>query len=82
MFNLDKRCDISFGFTVIKDVPVFLTVFCSFVLGMLTTLPFIFIYQLGKKRKAENPKRKNGDSKRNPGASSGLPRNNSHYGID
>jgi hypothetical protein len=89
MFNLDKKCDISFGFTVIEDVPVFLTVFCSFVLGMLSTLPFIFFYQLGKKRKAEDskrepeePKRKAGDSKRRPGASSGLLQNSSHYGID
>jgi uncharacterized integral membrane protein len=89
MFNLDKKCNISFGFAVIRDVPVFLTVFCSFVLGMRSTLPFIFSYQLGKKRKAEDskskpedPKRKSGDSKRRPAASSGLLQISSHSGID
>jgi len=74
IFNLDKKCDISFGFTEIKDVPVFLTVFCSIVFGMLSTLPFILGYQLRKKRKAE-------DEKRGPADSSGLP-NSNHYGID
>ena len=40
-FNLDNRCDISFGFTVISDIPVFLTIFSSFVLGLVCTLPFV-----------------------------------------
>jgi uncharacterized integral membrane protein len=74
IFNLDKKCDISFGFTVIRDVPVFLTVFCSFVLVMLSTLPFILSHQLRKKRKTE-------DEKLKPVDSPGLP-NSSHYGID
>jgi uncharacterized integral membrane protein len=74
IFNLEKKCDISFGFTVIRDVPVFLTVFCSIVFGMLSTLPFIFSYQLRKKRKTE-------DKKREPVDSSNLP-NSNHYGID
>jgi len=38
--NLDNRCDVSFGFATIEGVPVFLTVFFSFVLGLLCTLPF------------------------------------------
>jgi uncharacterized integral membrane protein len=74
IFNLDKKCDISFGFTVIEGVPVFLTVFCSFVLGMISTLPFIFSYQLRKKRKAEEEKNK-------PVDPSTIP-NSNHYGID
>jgi len=41
-FNLDNKCDISFGFTVIPNVPVFLTVFISYVLGLLCSMPFIF----------------------------------------
>ena len=40
-FNLDNRCDISFGVVVFPSVPVFLTVFASFFLGLLCTLPFI-----------------------------------------
>jgi len=74
VFNLEEKCDISFGFTVIKDVPVFLTVFCSIILGMLGTLPFILGYQLRKKNKTEDEKRGSADS-------SGLP-NSNHYGID
>jgi uncharacterized integral membrane protein len=74
IFNLEKKCDISFGFTVIQDVPVFLTVFCSIVFGMLSTLPFIFSHQLRKKRKAE-------DEKNKPSDTASLP-NSNHYGID
>jgi uncharacterized integral membrane protein len=38
-FNLSNRCDISFGIKVYKDIPVFLTIFTSFILGMLCALP-------------------------------------------
>ncbi|MDR0503916.1 MAG: hypothetical protein LBH16_11415 [Treponema sp.] len=50
-FNLNNRCDISFGFTVFKEVPVFITIFCSFVLGMVFTLPLIFT--AGRKRRGQ-----------------------------
>jgi len=51
-FNLTNKCDISFGFKVIKDAPVFFIVFASFFLGMLCALPFIF----GGKRKKQEKK--------------------------
>lgn len=59
-FNLDNKCDISFGpepFTI-KDVPVFLTIFISFALGLICTLPFIAA--AGKKRRdnRDNPVKK------------------------
>jgi uncharacterized integral membrane protein len=41
--NLNNRCDISFWFTqeaVFKDVPVYLTVLASFILGLLCSIPF------------------------------------------
>jgi uncharacterized integral membrane protein len=41
-FNLDYRCDISFGFVKFEKVPVYLTVFISFALGIFCTLPFLF----------------------------------------
>ena len=41
MLNLgnDNRCDISFGFVKAERVPVFLTIFISFFLGLLCALP-------------------------------------------
>jgi len=41
-FNIENRCDISFGFTKIQDVPVFFTIFASFAMGLLCSLPLIF----------------------------------------
>ena len=38
--NLENRCDISFGFTVLKDTPVYLTAFGAFVFGLLCAIPF------------------------------------------
>jgi DMSO/TMAO reductase YedYZ heme-binding membrane subunit len=46
-FNLENKCDISFGITVFEKVPVFLTIFASFFLGLLFALPLKF----GKKKK-------------------------------
>jgi len=40
-FNLENKCDISFGFTKIPEVPVFITIFSSFVIGLLCSLPLI-----------------------------------------
>jgi len=74
IFNLEKKCDISFGFAVIHDVPVYLTVFCSIVFGMISTLPFILAYQARKKQKIENKKDGLSDSSNPP--------NSNHYGID
>jgi len=71
IFNLEKKCDISFGFTVIHDVPVYLTVFCSIIFGMVCTLPFILNYQSQKKQKAEDRKDGSADTP-----------NSNHYGID
>ena len=48
-FNLENKCDINFGFDKIQDVPVFLTVFVSFIFGFLSTLPFVI--RAGIKRK-------------------------------
>ncbi len=43
VFNLPNKCDVSFGFMTIKDVPVFLTALSSFVFGMLVAVPMMFI---------------------------------------
>jgi uncharacterized integral membrane protein len=54
--NLGNKCDISFGFRTFKDVPVFLTAFSSFVLGMFCAMPFIISFRIKRKKdKAEAP---------------------------
>jgi len=52
-FNLDNRCDISFGFAKIEGVPVFITIFSAFFLGLFCALPLV--KYIGKK-KQEPPK--------------------------
>jgi len=52
--NLSNTCDISLGFKVFPAVPVYVTVFCSFILGMICSLPFIVFKSLKKAIKKEN----------------------------
>jgi uncharacterized integral membrane protein len=47
VFNLENKCDISFGFKTLSEVPVFLTAFTSFALGLLSAVPFV----VGRNRK-------------------------------
>ncbi|MDR1099159.1 MAG: hypothetical protein LBL28_01625 [Treponema sp.] len=56
-FNLDNRCDINFGFRVFQGVPVFFTVFSSFVVGMLCALPFAVSLRKKKKDRLEKAKK-------------------------
>ncbi len=46
-FNITNVSDISFGFYTVKDVPIFISLFVSFLVGTLVTLPFV----VGKRRK-------------------------------
>lgn len=52
-FNITNASDVSFGFTVVEDVPIFISLFFAFVVGVVVMLPFV----VGK------PGRKRGDSK-------------------
>jgi hypothetical protein len=54
VLNLDNRCDISFGFKTIPQVPVFITAFSSFVFGLLFIVPFAIT--LGKRKRTGPPK--------------------------
>ena len=56
-FNLDNKCDINVVFHTFKDVPVFLTAFASFVLGMLCAVPLAVSLRLKKKNKGEKEER-------------------------
>jgi uncharacterized integral membrane protein len=54
--NLENRCDIRYWFSEgakIAQVPVFITAFSSFVLGMFLSIPFIVTIRLKKKSKGE-----------------------------
>jgi hypothetical protein len=67
-FNLGNKCDVNFGFRLVKDVPVFLTAFSSFIFGMLCTVPFIIGAKAKKKAgdgetSPENSKKKWGKKK-------------------
>jgi uncharacterized integral membrane protein len=53
--NLENRCDISFGFTILPQVPVYLTAFSAFVLGILWAIPFVISFRR-KKAKRDSPK--------------------------
>jgi len=54
VFNLENRCDISFGFAEIKEVPVFLTIFVSFILGLFCALPLVVLIKMKRKEKLEH----------------------------
>lgn len=45
-FNLDNRCNVSFGFVQFENVPIFLSLAAAFILGVLVVFPFT----IGKKR--------------------------------
>mgnify|MGYP000493828603 CR=1 FL=1 len=51
-FNLHNHCDISFVFHVFKDVPIYLSLLFSFLLGNIAVLPFL-ISSRHKIKKAE-----------------------------
>jgi len=68
-FNLNEehRCDISFIFFNIPDVPVFITIFASFVLGFFSALPFVLLIKNKKgSPEKEKKKKKHSDSISNP----------------
>ena len=57
-FNYENKCDISFGFFKIREAPVFLTVFTSFFLGLLCSIPFIYM----RKKKSVKGKPETGNA--------------------
>ena len=53
ILNMGNKCDISFGFRTFHDVPIFLSIFISFVMGMLVSIPMIFTLRRRRKKPAE-----------------------------
>jgi len=53
VFNLGNKCNVSLGLIEFNDIPVFLTAFFSFVLGMCFTIPLILSKGRRKNKKDE-----------------------------
>jgi uncharacterized integral membrane protein len=82
VLNLQHRSDLSFGFITFNDVPVFLSVLCSFMLGVLVAIPLAF--SLSWKRRAGNkPSKKAGKPSETEATSADEHKTeNNPYGID
>ena len=55
-FNIENKSDISFGFAVLENVPIFISLFTAFLLGAVVALPFAI--SKAKKIKASSSPRK------------------------
>lgn len=55
-FNAGHTSDISFGFTTIHDVPIFVSLFAAFALGVVVSLPLITIARFKRRKSAKTPK--------------------------
>ncbi|MDR0561706.1 MAG: hypothetical protein LBG73_03365 [Spirochaetaceae bacterium] len=64
--NLGNKCDISFinPDWTLKEVPVFITVFCSFIAGVVCSIPLIISAHFkAKKKNGSSGKLKKGGQK-------------------
>jgi len=97
ILNIDNKCDISLGFRTLKGIPIFVSAFSSFVLGMLFAVPLSFSMRRNRKNAPPVPKEKkprkgkknknnqqDTDSEGNDGSSGTAygAKENSYYGID
>ena len=86
VLNLQNTSDLSFGFIILENIPVFLSVLCSFMLGMLFSIPLAF--SLSWKRRAAEKKLKKADKspETSPSAEDStaleIAKDKSAYGID
>ena len=53
-FNLDNKCNVNVLVHTFQNVPVFITIIISFVVGVLFTRPLAFSYKSQKKKEAKN----------------------------
>jgi uncharacterized integral membrane protein len=53
-FNVNNVSDVSFGFRVAEDVPIFISLFFAFAVGVVIMLPFV----VGRSKKQRLPKPK------------------------
>ena len=55
VLNLENTSDVSFGFRTFNDIPVFLTAFSAFLIGMLFATPFVLSFGRKKKKASQSP---------------------------
>jgi len=84
VLNLNNKCDVSFGFTTIKDFPIFISVLSSFVLGMLVTIPMMLFRKRDKQKPLidENPKPVPSKKAKLKSLPDDIKKEDSPYGID
>ncbi|MFP4206466.1 MAG: hypothetical protein ACLFM5_03890 [Spirochaetaceae bacterium] len=56
-FNADHAVDVSFGFYRFEDVPIFVSLFIAFALGVLITLPLALRRRSPRRTSTAPPKR-------------------------
>jgi len=83
VLNLQHRSNLSFGFVEFNDVPVFVSVLFSFMLGMLFAIPLAFSLAW-KKRGTNKPPNKKAEksSQAEQTAPDQIKKEISLYGID
>jgi uncharacterized integral membrane protein len=81
--NLDNKCNINywFGEFNIQDVPVYITAFVSFFIGMICAIPLIaFVKRKKSPLEPQDSKKKN--KKSSATTIDQIPGENGPYGID
>jgi hypothetical protein len=82
-FNLENRCDISFGprgLLTLSQVPVYFTAFAAFILGMLCSIPLVVSLRVKKPKGPDQGKPKK-QEKSKAGTLESIP-DDGTYGID
>jgi hypothetical protein len=82
-FNLENRCDISFGprgLLTLSQVPVYFTAFAAFILGMLCSIPLVISLRTKKPKGPDQGKPKKRE-KSKAGTPEPVP-DGGTYGID
>ena len=82
VLNLENKSDVSLGFRIFNDIPVFISTLFAFALGMLVAIPLAF--SMGKGRKTPPPPKpsKKAEKAGTPSVVDEIKKEKSSYGID